>query len=500
VRRAWSVADTRAVEAQAMAELPDGALMERAAAALSVACVDLLAGSYGAGVVLVVGGGDNGGDALLAGAALARRGARVDALPVSARVHEAGLRTFLAAGGHHHPDPTSPAAQRALTRAELVFEGVAGIGGSGPLRPDAAALFDAVGPDAVMVAVDVPTGVDSDTGEAPGASVRAHVTVTFGAAKPAHLIDPGAARCGQLVVADIGLVHGDRAPAVESLERDDVRALLRAPRTTDDKYSRGVVGVVAGSDRYTGAAVLTVSGALGAGAGMVRAVLPAPAAEQVRLAHPETLVTDLDPWQPSAVHDVGRVQSWVVGPGIGTDDAAAAVVRAVLAADVPVVLDADAVTVLSVDPTLLDGRRAPTVLTPHAGELARLLGVERGEIEGRRLAHVRAAADRFGATVLLKGSTTLVATAGHATVRANPRATAWLSTAGAGDVLAGVVAAQLAAGAGPHDAASIGAWVHAAAAADASADGPLLAGEVATALPTVVARLLGPPAAAGSTP
>ncbi|MDX2559905.1 NAD(P)H-hydrate dehydratase [Streptomyces sp. TX20-6-3] len=476
MRTAYRVETVRAAEAALMARLPEGALMQRAAAGLAAACCSLLGKGrvYGARAVLLVGSGDNGGDALYAGARLARRGAGVTAVLLGERAHEGGLAALRAAGGRvvdsAHDDPFEP-----LAAADLVLDGITGIGGRGGLRPDAVPVARAArGSDAVVVAVDLPSGVDADTGEVAGEALRADVTVTFGAYKPGLLVDPARSYAGALRLVDIGL--GGELPGVadlEALQHQDVARLLPVPGAESDKYRRGVLGVVAGSARYPGAAVLAVEGALRGGAGAVRYV--GPAADAVIAAHPETLV------HPGPPDRAGRVQAWVVGPGLGDEPG----VAEVLASDVPVLVDADGLRGL--DPSLVRARSAPTVLTPHAGEAAALLGATRDEVEAGRLAAVRELAARFGATVLLKGSTTLVCgpgteTAAGGAVRVNPTGTGWLATAGSGDVLSGLAGSLLAAGLRPVDAASCAAYLHGLAARRASGGGPVTAGEVAGAL------------------
>jgi ADP-dependent NAD(P)H-hydrate dehydratase / NAD(P)H-hydrate epimerase len=314
--------------------------------------------------------------------------------------------------------------------------------------------------------------VDADTGEVAGEAVHADVTVTFGTYKPGLLVDPGAGLAGALHLVDIGLGADLGAPELAALQHADVAALLPSPAGESDKYRRGVVGVVAGSDRYPGAAVLAVSGALRAGAGAVRYVGGGGPAVLAR--HPETLVSTGSP------HAAGRVQAWVVGPGLGDDAQARGAVAEVLDSDVPVLVDADGLRLMS--RTAVRARKAPTVLTPHAGEAAALLGRPREEVEASRLAAVRALASEFDATVLLKGSTTLVAApAGGTPVRVNPTGTPWLATAGSGDVLSGLTGSLLAAGLTALDAAAVGAYLHGLAARRVS--GPLSAMDVAEGLP-----------------
>lgn len=456
MRTAYSVETVRAAERELMARLPEGTLMMRAAAGLAAVCVRLLPRVYGARVVLLVGPGDNGGDTLYAGAKLARRGAGVTAVAMDpARVHAGGLAALRAAGGH--------LAGELPDRADLVLDGLVGIGGRGALRPAAAALVERIPAGAVVVAVDLPSGVDADTGEVAGAAVTADVTVTFGAYKPGLLIDPGASRAGALHLVDIGLAF--ETPGVEALQHADVAGLLPEPTASSDKYRRGVLGIVAGSARYPGAAVLAVAGALRGGAGAVRYVGPPAVADAVLARYPETLI------------GTGRVQAWVVGPGLG--DEGGPEVREALSQPVPVLVDADGLRGL--DPGELRARAAPTLLTPHAGEAAALLGVSRETVEAGRLAAVRGLAERYGAVALLKGSTTLIATAGPGPVRVNPTGTPWLATAGSGDVLSGLAGSLLAAGLPAVDAGSVAAYLHGLAAR--LTGGPLLAHQVAEALP-----------------
>ncbi|GHF57572.1 bifunctional NAD(P)H-hydrate repair enzyme [Streptomyces mashuensis] len=449
MRTGYGVETVRAAERALMEQLPEGALMQRAAAGLAAACAELLGRRvYGARVALLVGSGDNGGDALYAGARLARRGAGVTAVLLSpGRAHDGGLRALRRAGGR--AVPADGDGVRAVACADLVVDGIVGIGGRGGLRPEAEELVRAA-EGALVVAVDLPSGVDADSGEVRGPAVRADATVTFGAYKPGLLVDPAREHAGALRLVDIGLGPWlPEEPEMEALQHADVAALLPRPAAESDKYRRGVVGVVAGSARYPGAAVLAVAGALSGGAGAVR--YAGPAADAVVARFPETLVTAGPPGK------AGRVQAWVVGPGLGDDAAAHQALEDVLASDVPVLVDADGLRLL--DPEAVRTRAAETLLTPHAGEAAALLGLAREEVEAARLSSVRALARRFGVTALLKGSTTLVA-ATSGPVRVNPTGTPWLATAGSGDVLSGLTGSLLAAGLPALDAASAGAYLH----------------------------------------
>jgi hydroxyethylthiazole kinase-like uncharacterized protein yjeF len=539
MRDAHAVAGVREAEGALMAELPDGALMQRAAAGLAAACAGLLrrssrdgrdgrygqdggtGGVYGSRVVVLAGSGDNGGDALYAGARLAARGAVVTAVAAASRVHPGGAAALLASGGRlidasGQPAPATPAAAtpnlapatpaaaapnlapatpaaatpaaatstaaaatlssaaaRAIAGADLIVDGLLGIGGRGGLREPAASLAAAARRSrGLVVAVDLPSGIDADTGEAAGAAIQADVTVTFGTLKPGLLIDPGASHAGVVELVDIGLQPHLGPPDVAAPQAADIAAWLPRPSAESDKYRRGVLGIVAGSDRFTGAAQLSVGGAIRGGAGMVRLVSAETAVAVVRQHWPEAVITTIGPGQNATqlIEAAGRVQAWVAGPGMGTDDAAAERLAAVLATDLPVLVDADGITLLAVHRELLR-REAATLITPHAGELARLLGADRADVEAHRLRFATQAAEELGCTVLLKGSTTVIARAEPAReVLVNSTGTSWLATAGSGDVLSGLAGALLAQGLEPPRAAAAAAYLHGMA-ARLSADG-----------------------------
>jgi hydroxyethylthiazole kinase-like uncharacterized protein yjeF len=475
---AWPVAAVRAAEEALMARLPDGVLMQRAAAGLARRCAELLRGRggvYGCEVVLLVGAGNNGGDALFAGAALARRGARVDAITVRGG-HAGGLAALRAAGGHVHAAGYGEDNRR-IASADLIVDGLVGIGGSGGLRVEAAALAQATAlaraAGAIVVAVDVPSGVDAETGAVPGDAVSADVTVTFGCFKPGLLVGEGARHAGLVEVVDIGLELPPPTITVVTLEE----VALRWPRPgpADDKYTRGVVGIAAGSTAYPGAAVLAVGGALAGPAGLVR--YAGPVADAVRVRYPEAVCAE-------RVGDAGRVQAWVVGSGLGTGADAMQVVHDILATDLPVLLDADAITLVADHPEWLRDRGAVTLLTPHDREFARLAG----EIGDDRIDDARRAADEFEVTILLKGDRTIVAAPGS--VHVNPAGTPALATAGSGDVLAGLAGSLLAAGLPGHTAGASAAFVHGLAGRYAAEDGPVTASVVVAALREAVGTVL----------
>ena len=461
--------------------LTDGVLMARAAYGLASTVLDELRRRcgrvYGTTVVLVVGAGDNGGDALYAARHLRRRGVRVRAvLTAPERAHTAGLADFCAAGG----TLTDTAAD-----ADLVVDAIVGLGGHGPLRePAAAVMADVALARVPVVAVDVPSGVGPDTGKVNTPSVRADATVTFSLRRLAHLY--AAPSCGEITVRDIGIPEPEHPELVcpSDVETADAWPL---PGPADDKYSQGVVGIIAGSTRYPGAAVLATTAAIAATSGMTRYV--GPAAEQVLAHRPEAVaVTDFT--------DAGRVQAWVFGPGAGTGDAAADLLSRVFADDVPVLVDADGLTVLAGDAALRDvvrSRPAPVLLTPHAGEFARLaraVGSEAADLLATdRLAAVRILAADLGATILLKGRVTLVVDPDGETW-ATDAGSSWAATAGSGDVLSGIAGALLAAGRAPREAGTFAARLHARAAALASGGAPIGASDLVAAVAPALRELM----------
>ena len=431
MRPVCSVATVRGAEGSAGVAEP--VLMQRASAALAGACLDLLRlqrGSVrGARVVALVGPGNNGGDALWALSRLAGRGVRAVVVGEPGRMHREGAAAARAAGARVL-DWRDTAVADELRSADLALDGIVGIGGAGGLRePAAAAVRVLVAAEVPIVAVDIPSGVDADTGVVVGEAVVAQVTVCFGVLKPGLLVPPGRMHAGSVTVVDIGLRPEDLEPVAEVLSLSD----LAQPGPSQDthKYRRGVVGITAGSAAYPGAAVLAVGGARRSGAGMV-ALTPGthPSVERLVLArYPDVVLAGDRP-----------VDARCVGPGLGAD--ARDRVLAALAEPGPVVVDASGLEVLA----WADGRAALaaradrcTVLTPHAGEFARL-GFDTGG--GPLAAAVRAAAES-GAVVVLKGPGTVVAAPGGP-VHVDTFGTSALATAGSGDVLSGLIAGQLA--------------------------------------------------------
>jgi hydroxyethylthiazole kinase-like uncharacterized protein yjeF len=493
MRNAHVTDDVRVAERAVMDRLPDGTLMGRAAAGLASVCATLLGGVYGARVAILAGSGDNGGDALFAGAILAGRGAAVTAIAAGSRIHEpgaaalrgAGGRVLAADGGSMHAGVAD-----ALDRADMIIDGLLGIGGRGGLREPAATLARlteaARVEGSMVVAVDLPSGVDADTGVVEGTAIRADVTVTFGTWKPGLLIDPGASYAGTAELIDIGLGPDLGPPTVSALQAPDIAAILPQPTAESNKYRRGVLGVLAGSQQYSGAAVLATGSAIHGGAGMVRLVSSEAVLAAARQHWPEAVMSVADPAAPAeSIKAAGRVQAWAAGPGMGTGEDSAGLLAAVLASDLPVLVDADGITILSKHRELLD-RSAPTLITPHSGELARLTGADADDIEARRLEHAVRAADDLGITVLLKGSTTVIAEPDEQPVLVNSTGSSWLATAGSGDVLSGLAGALLASGIEAPLAAGVAAYLHGIAGRLAARDAPIGASDIITALPEAI--------------
>ena len=537
---AYSGTEVRAAEQPLLDRGLGGILMHRAARGLAQVCGQhlrqvnpqgLLAGGR---AVFLVGSGNNGGDALWAGAFLRERSVAVTAVLTGSRAHQEGLTAFQRAGGEvlrlvgendpgrdgaadlsagvaQAPPATVSEVVALMCSAQLVVDGMLGTGASGGLRGAPAQLVTAFtrrqedsarqGEQGVrggsaaasssersprIVACDLVSGVSADTGEAPEPVLRAHATVTFGAAKTGHVVAPGEQAAGELTVVPIGIEDGLGEPAVRRFQPQDVLAAWPRPGADDTKYTRGVLGVVAGAPSYPGAAIMCTQAAVNAGAGMVRFLGDATTRSMVLARSPEVVCSDEQPWD---VH----VQAWLAGPGAVGDESQAARVQAVIESREPAVLDAGALDAAA--RSVADARLSPhTILTPHAGELSQIFewlhgfglcsqGVERAEIEARPLHWAREAARLTGATVLLKGATTVIASPvaaggaggdpGHDVARrpgdeASPGgkpgdsagasspgaqdclclsvgdASPWLATAGSGDTLAGILGTVLA--------------------------------------------------------
>jgi ADP-dependent NAD(P)H-hydrate dehydratase / NAD(P)H-hydrate epimerase len=442
-------------------------LMERAGTGLA----DALQSIAPAGPVAVVcGKGNNGGDGFVAARVLRQRGRGVSVLRLAEPEEYRGdALTNLERLPGDAPEPFS--AER-LNGTSVIVDALLGTGFSGEVREPYAGAIDAINrAQARVVACDVPSGLDASTGEVSGRAVRAELTVTFHAGKPGLWIAPGKAHAGEVRVIDIGIPAG--GPVAPDVGLITASVTDGVPRRGADstKFAAGSVLVCGGSPGLTGAVCLSCESAMRAGAGYVTALVPGALSQifENRLLEVMTLALPdqhghLTPEALDAIHERSeRADAVVLGPGLGREPATLEFARR-LAESLrkPLVIDADG---LNAHAEALDGlarRPAPTVLTPHAGELGRLLQRPSSEITGHRLASVREAARRTGAVVVLKGDDTLVAEPGGAVAISQGGAAA-LATAGTGDVLSGVIGAYLAKAMDPFHAAAAGVFVHAAA-------------------------------------
>lgn len=466
----YSTAAIRAAEAPLIADPSDLSLMRRAATGLAVAVSNELRRRTGKvsgrTVLLLVGSGNNGGDALFAGAWLSRRGVRVWWCPVMDRFHDAAAEACRRRGGRMlRLDEVSPL----IGRCDLIIDGVVGIGGRPGLADSLTVVRDTITSSRVpVVAVDVPSGIDADTSATePGTYLPADLTVTFGARKLCHELQPAAQACGRVELVDIGLELGE--PLLRCWEPADVFERWPVPGPLSHKYTRGVVGVDAGSRRYRGAGLLSTLGAVNTGAGMVRFLGDEDVAQQV--------ISQ----SPNVVAEHGRIDAAVVGSGWGPRRDGYLTVLRFLTSDIPLVVDADGLRYIHAGPM---GHRV--VLTPHAGELARLLGCTREQVESDPVSSIRQAVETTGATVLLKGATQLVAGPDSRVIDKAVPGPAWTAQAGSGDVLAGMIATLLAAGIPPREAAVMGASLQAIVAA--THPGPVPPQNLAASIGDVIGR------------
>jgi ADP-dependent NAD(P)H-hydrate dehydratase / NAD(P)H-hydrate epimerase len=432
-------------------------------------------------VVVVAGKGNNGGDGWVAARALRENGRDVHVVtvvePESLRspALEAALAAIEAGVPWSLAQPSDDLVVR-LAEAALVIDALLGIGISGPPSEPYAELIDAINDsDVPVLAVDLPSGVDADSGRVPGAAVAATGTLTFGQMKPGLVFHPGAEAAGFVGVADIGLPDPDDATgALEVWDWEDYADLLVLPSPDDHKGSRGRVLVVGGSEGLTGAPCLTCMGALRAGAGYVTAAAPQPVLAIVETKLTAAVKRGL-PWDGGAgrgfaeavLDAASRNDAVVLGNGLGRAESTLEAVRALVPAlAVPLVLDADGLYALGADVATLRSRSHACVITPHAGEAARLLGIDVAEVLDDRVAAAKALSGG-SLTCLLKGARTLVAGDGRIVV--NMSGNPGLATLGTGDVLAGILGTMLAQGLDALDAAALAAYLHGAA-GDAAAD------------------------------
>ncbi len=486
--------------------IPAELLMERAGRAVARAAVDVMGGTYGRRAVVVCGKGNNGGDGLVAARHLARWGVRVAVVAVEAL---ADLREPAAVNASRLDEapsirvmPFSAATlARELERADVTIDAIFGTGFRGiPEDAWADAIAGVNASLAPVVAVDIPSGVNGATGAVEGDAVRADLTMTFGAAKVGAVVLPGAELAGVVRVADIGFPHDLMRPNTFLVESDDVASLLPERSIDTHKRATGVLLIVAGSRGMTGAVRLIAEAAGRIGAGLIQVAVPKGILPVVQTELVETTFLPLDETFEGTIgatsldivlERLDGVDAVAIGPGLSTNEETAGFLRELVrACSVPFVLDADGLNAFAGRADDLADHKAEVVLTPHAGEFARLSGVSARELNDDRMRHGRALAATTGAVVLLKGSRTLVITP-DGTVRVNPTGGPVLATAGSGDVLTGVIGGLLARGLDPEDSASAGAYVHGLAGilAGRSLGEGTLASDIASHLPEAVNRV-----------
>lgn len=453
--------DRWAIEQRGIASLE---LMERAGEGLAALAASLAPTGK---IVVVAGKGNNGGDGLVAARLLRHLGREVDVLLLGDRDD---LSADARANLDRLPEPAPIRSAVGIGRdAVLVIDALLGTGATGEPRGETARAIEGIRESgAKVLATDVPSGVDASSGEVAGVAVSAWATATFHRAKPGLAIEPGRSHAGRVEVIDIGIPDGAPEQAWAGMIGDRVLELIPRRGSGSTKFSSGRVLVAGGSRGLTGAPCLAALAAARAGAGYVTVCAPAALAAvfEARLLEVMTLaLPDEDGThgpagvEPAAAAAAARGGALVLGPGLGRSDGAMAFVRGLLdAVTLPVVLDADGLAAFAGAPEELGARAA--VLTPHEGELARLLGCDGAAISAARLRSARDAAARSGAVVVLKGDDTLVV-APDGRVAVSPGATPGLATAGTGDVLGGVLAAMLAKGLDPFTAAAAAVRLHA---------------------------------------
>jgi hydroxyethylthiazole kinase-like uncharacterized protein yjeF len=449
---------------------------------------------HGTRVAVVCGPGNNGGDGFVAARVLAERGFVVRLGLLGDR---AGLSADAAFAAQRYRGPVEPASPALLDRADVIVDALFGAGLSRPLVGEAAAMVEAINAagrrGAIVVAVDLPSGIDGRTGAVQGVAVEARRSVTFFRMKPGHLLLPGRLHAGRVVVADIGIRPGvlrSIGARCHANEPGLWAHLWPRPSIDAHKYSRGAVVVASGPAHACGAARLAAASALQAGAGLVAVACPPDAVPVVAAYRAALVVKPVDGAAAfAAIAGEPRVRAVVAGPGIGTDEEAARIVAAAVATSAALVLDADALTIAARDGALraaIRARTSATVVTPHEGEYARLFP----GASGSKLERARMAAADLGAIVVLKGPDTVIAAPdGRAAINAN--APPALATAGSGDVLAGIVAAMLAQSVPAFEGVAMAVHLHGRAGSEA---GPgLVADDLVPALGRVVGEGPSPP-------
>jgi hydroxyethylthiazole kinase-like uncharacterized protein yjeF len=481
-------------------------LMENAGRAVAVATETIAGGAYGRRAVVVAGKGNNGGDGLVAARYLARRGMGVAVVLLEpAEVLRPPSSTNLERLRSRCPGVrirpySGPALDRELARADVVVDAIFGTGFRGLPENHAAHGIDSIVTSArPVVSVDIPSGVNGESGAIEGAAVRADVTVTFGAPKPGIVLLPGAANAGIIEVVDIGfppdLVTGD----IWLLEPADVAEAV-STRELETTKRAAVVVVIGGSRRMTGAVCLSGEAAYRAGAGLVSVAVPEGILPVVQTRLRETTFLPLPETAEGTIaasttpldQGLAAADAVAVGPGMTTHEETAAFVRTLVrSCPIPLVLDADGLNAFVGHVPELADRRSPAVLTPHAGEFARLSGLDALEVTLDRIGNARKLAAETNAVVLLKGSRTVVASP-DGPVLVNTTGGPFLATGGTGDVLTGTIAALIARGADPWLAAGAAAHVHGTAGRMAAAElgEGTIAGDVLERIPAAFLEVL----------
>ena len=494
----YEAGEMRAVDAWAIEEqgVPSLDLMERAGEGLTRLTADVATGP--GPVRVVVGKGNNGGDGLVVARLLRQEGREVE---VMATGDVSELSGDPAANLERMPGPPpGPFEPGRLAGAGAIVDAMLGTGFEGePREPIAGAIAAINGSGAPVVACDVPSGVNASNGEVLGDAVRATVTGTFHGSKIGLHVAPGAFHSGDVRIVPIGVPRGAPEPAVAGLISERVLGLVPSRPRDGSKFKSGVVVIAAGSRGLTGAPTMVALAAQRTGAGYVQCAVPASAEQSLELRLLEAMTRGL-PEDDGAHTEQGaevvaemaeRAGAVVLGPGIGKGEGAQAFAHAVARTiEKPLVIDADGLNAFAGSLDTLRERPGPTVLTPHAGELGRLLDRESSEVEDHRLSAAREAAEQSGCVVLLKGDDTIVAAPGGPVV-VSPGATPALATAGTGDVLAGIIGALLSKGLDPLEGAAAGTLAHAragfAAAGRHGAD-HVIAGDVIDCIPAGMRR------------
>ena len=473
----------RRAEDSLLARVPEGSLMQIASRGLATHILRLVGdvrGSIaGARVLLLVGAGNNGADALYAGAYLCTRGMAIVAVPVSDSWRVDAARTLVQAGGRL---AGVDEVQVLMDQADVIVDGIVGIGARGGLRdPAAAVVLLANGSDALRVAVDIPSGIGVDDGSIDGVAFEADVTVTFGGYKPGLFLHPGREKAGAVHLVDIGLQDDLPVPTMRVMDLLDVADFVTGPQSNDHKYRRGVVGIAAGSQAYPGAAILATGAARYSGVGMVRYLDRGDqVASRVIESYPDVVADPRDPRTDS------RVRAWGCGPGFMEADTQT--VAMMISEPTPIVLDAGALACLADSVELRNDVRSranrglTTVLTPHEGEYARLFGANTRAID--------VAAD-WGVIVVRKGPSTTI-TGPDGSVVVDSMGTSVLAYAGSGDVLTGLIAGLLAANPhdDPHEVVAAAVWLHGLSGRLACAgERPVTAVDICSALPRAIAAV-----------